>query len=404
VKARKTIKAKIIELRKGKEELLKREYENWQRYLRGDRSAQLYSATKQQAERLLKRLGNRFNPNKEYPLILRRDVYRADTKLTPYWLKIPVYGVRGGINVPIKTHEPITDEMVCREAKIIRRGDEWFVYITVEKEVEEREPKFVLAIDLGIRWTAVTVSSNNPKPKFYGRELRRAKGHFFWLRRTLQLKKTYKAVKKIGNKERRVTNDILHKISRAIVDEALRNNSMIVLGNLKGIRRNKRGRAFNRKLNNGFPYYRLAQFIEYKARWLGIKVIKISESYTSRTCHRCGHRGLRVGGLFRCPSCGYTCNADYNGAMNILKRACGYIPQAGAALTQPGTRYDEVVGPKNRESPGFSRGECQNRMFEHRRAGDYGELVEFEEEDVRKWLKTAEEFLNAIEKLMKESK
>ncbi|MBO3833426.1 MAG: hypothetical protein FGF51_08635, partial [Candidatus Brockarchaeota archaeon] len=78
-------------------------------------------------------LGARFNPNKEYPLILRRDVYRADAKLTPYWLKIPVYGVRGGINVPIKTHESITEDMVCREAKIIRKGDEWLVYLTVEK-------------------------------------------------------------------------------------------------------------------------------------------------------------------------------------------------------------------------------------------------------------------------------
>jgi ribosomal protein L36 len=28
--------------------------------------------------------------------------------------------------------------MVCREAKIIRRKGEWFVYITVEKEVQER--------------------------------------------------------------------------------------------------------------------------------------------------------------------------------------------------------------------------------------------------------------------------
>ncbi|MGB9727360.1 MAG: hypothetical protein ACPLZF_03030 [Nitrososphaeria archaeon] len=75
---------------------------NWQRYLRGDRTAQLYSATRQQADRLLRRLGDRFNPNKEYPLILRRDVYRAETKLTSYWLKISVYGLRGGINVPSK--------------------------------------------------------------------------------------------------------------------------------------------------------------------------------------------------------------------------------------------------------------------------------------------------------------
>lgn len=110
--------------------------------------------------------------------ILRRDVYRPGAKLTPYRLKIPVYGVRGRINVPIRTHEPTTEDMVCREAKIIRKDDEWFVYITVEKEVEERNHKSVLSIDLGIRWIATAVNSNNPKLKFYGRELRRVKGPF----------------------------------------------------------------------------------------------------------------------------------------------------------------------------------------------------------------------------------
>ncbi|HIE22719.1 MAG TPA: hypothetical protein EYP68_00615 [Candidatus Korarchaeota archaeon] len=37
-----------------------------------------------------------------------------------------------------------------------------------------------------------------------------------------------------------------------IVNEALENDSVIVLGDLKGIRSNSKGRRFNRKLNNGF--------------------------------------------------------------------------------------------------------------------------------------------------------
>jgi putative transposase len=298
--------------------------------LQGDKTVSLYSATKQQADRLIKKLKGKIKPNKEYPLILRRDVYRANTKLTPYWLKIPIYGVKGGINVPIKTHEAITEDMVCKEAKIIRKDNEWFVYIVVEKEVNEMNPKSILAIDMGIRWIAVTVNSNDPKPKFYGKKLRQVKGHYFYLKRSLALKKAYKTIKKIGNKERRVVNDILHKISRAIVNEALNNDSMIVLGNLKGIRKNGKGRKFNRKLNIGFPFYKFSKFIEYKAKWLGIKVIKISEKYTSKICHRCGSIGLRVRSLFKCLNCNYQCNADYNGAMNILKRAMGYMPIAGA--------------------------------------------------------------------------
>jgi len=104
---------------------------------------------------------------------------------------------------------------------------------------------------------------------------------------------------------------------------------MIAPENLKGMWKN--GKAFDRKLDNGFPYYRLSQFIEYKTGWLRIKVIKISGRNTSKICHKCGYKGLRVGSLFKCLKCGYSCNADYNGAMNILKRGIGYMSMLGLA-------------------------------------------------------------------------
>ncbi|MEM3390356.1 MAG: transposase [Thermoproteota archaeon] len=334
--AKKTVKAKILELRKEEEELLRREYESFQRYLRGEKTVPLYAATKQQADRLLKKLNGRLK-EREYPLMLRNDTYKVDVGQSPYLLKIPVYGIWGGIRVPIKTHEPITGNVACKEAKVIRRNGEWFVHICVEKKVEERIPRNILAIDMGIRWIATTVNSSNPVPKFYGRELRKVRGHYFHLRRSLALKKAYGAIKKIGDKERRVVNDILHKISREIVNEALETDAMIAIGNLKGIREGDRGRRFDRKLN-GFPYYRLSKFIEYKARWLGIKVVRVSERNTSKLCHRCGNEGIRNGSLFKCPYCNYSCNADYNGAMNIMKRAMRYMRMVGAGLAQPITR------------------------------------------------------------------
>ena len=56
---------------------------------------------------------------------------------------------------------------------------------------------------------------------------------------------------------------------------------------------------------------KFSKFIEYKAKWLGIKVIKISEKFTSKTCHKCESIGLRVGSLFKCFNCNYQCNEDY---------------------------------------------------------------------------------------------
>ena len=371
---RKVIKAKILdETNKEKLAILEREYANFQKALRGE-NANLYSATKQQAGRLLRKIKkqNGGKPKqKEYPLILRNDVYDfriTDNKLSKYWIKIPVYGVRGGIKLPIKLHCEIDTCWKFREARVLRRENGWFVHITVEKEVEiKKEYGNVIAIDLGMRRIATVVSSADIRPKFYGKELRRIRGHYFHLRRKLGKLKKFKAIKKIGGKERRVVDDLMHKISREIIDRAKEENSAIVLGDLKGIRKQNKGKKFNRKLNS-FPYYRLSKFIEYKAIWEGIAVIKINETNTSKLCSRCGSQGLRHNGKFVCPTCKVELNADYNGAMNILKRALGYISRVGAGLTQPRTPMKPAPGQValngaggKGESPGLSRGECQIR-------------------------------------------
>jgi len=255
-----------------------------------------------------------------------------------------------------------------REAKVVRKKNGWFMHITVEEEVEvKKEYENFIAIDLGIRRAATVVSTVKPKPKFYGRELRRVRGHYFYLRKKLSRLKKFKAIKKIEKKERRFVDDLLHKISREIVNRAKKENAVIVLGDLKGIRKQKKGRRFNRKLNT-FPYYRLSKFIEYKASWEGIAVVKINEANTSRLCSRCGSQGLRHSGKFVCSKCGVELNADYNGSLNILKRALGYTSRAGAGLTLPETPCDvpeqmrdvpDAPGLRRENLPAFSRGECQ---------------------------------------------
>ena len=123
---RKVIKAKIMdETNSGKLKMLEREYANFQKVLRGEDS-ELYSATKQQAERLLRKIkkqnGGRLK-QKEYPLILRNDIWDVNVtnnKLSKYWIKIPVYGVRGGIHLPIKPHCEIDISWKFKEAKVFR--------------------------------------------------------------------------------------------------------------------------------------------------------------------------------------------------------------------------------------------------------------------------------------------
>src|SRR6201997_2429671 len=81
---------------------------------------------------------------------------------------------------------------------------------------------------------------------FYGKDLNHVRGWYFWLRRQLGLKKTIDAIKKIGDHEKRIANDIIHKITREIVNRAVETDSLIVLGKLTGLRnqemKRRRGR------------------------------------------------------------------------------------------------------------------------------------------------------------------
>jgi len=45
-------------------------------------------------------------------------------------------------------------------------------------------------------------------------------------------------------------------------------------------------------------------------------------------------------------------------------------------------------------------GKFYNRMFEFRQKSDYEEFSEFERNDVERWLKQAEEFIEEIEKII----
>jgi putative transposase len=339
MQVRKVVKAKVVGLTRIKRQILDHEYEGLQRFLQGDPSVELYSANKQQARRFYRHVKS----EREYPLSIRKDLIRVecrDTKVACYWVRIPVKLRRGGVWVAVKPHCEIAADLEICESRLLRRSGEYFLHLTVKREVEIKTSySSVLAVDMGIRHVACSVDTRSGETYFHGRELRRVRGHYFHLRRKLGRKKLLNVVKRIGDKESRITNDQLHKIAKAIVDEAERLNAIIAIGNPKGIRRNGKGRRFNRKLNS-WPFWKLRQYIEYKANWRGIAVIEVNEAYTSQRCWRCGAIGVRSGrhhGLFECPRCGLKENADRNGAFNIGRRALGQVSKVGAVVSQPRT-------------------------------------------------------------------
>lgn len=359
MKTQKIIKCKIANLTNIKNSQIQAEYSNLQELLQFEskgldflplyQGIELHSANKQQALRFYKRT----SIDKEYAISIRNDLlkisFKPNNKISKYWCKIPNKQNRK-LWIAIKPHKKDIDfsQYKLGESKLFRRKDrkgnfEWWIYITVIREVEiKKSYSNILGIDLGSKIIATVCGSfDNQRPIFYGREVRGIRRHYQYLRTELGKKKLLKKIKQLSDKEQRTVNDVLHKISKCIVEKAEQTDSYIVLGNLKGIKNSAKtkGRNFRRIVSN-MPYLKLTQFIEYKAREKGIEVKRVSEKGTSRTCSRCGYEdklNRKSQGLFKCKSCGYEINADVNGVRNIIKFSDDYMLPERALVTMPQT-------------------------------------------------------------------
>jgi len=119
-----TVQAGVVGLTRRKKAVLDSEYSNLQRFLKGDKTVPLYSANRQQALRHYKKV-----KRKEYLLSLRNDLTNLRRAKAFWFLKIPVYGVRGGIRVPVKPHREFPDGKLC-ESKIVRRKGRYIAMLT----------------------------------------------------------------------------------------------------------------------------------------------------------------------------------------------------------------------------------------------------------------------------------
>jgi len=119
-------------------------------------------------------------------------------------------------------------------------------------------------------------------------------------------------------------NDAFHQTSRFIINHCIKNNvTTIVIGyNSLWKQHCKLGKRMNQSFVQ-IPFYKLVHMLEYKAKLMGIAVIRVPEAYTSQQCSNCGiidKRNRRSRGLYLCRSCGLRLNADHNAAINIRNR------------------------------------------------------------------------------------
>ena len=238
-------------------------------------------------------------------------------------------GVRGQyLWLPLCVNEKTQDKLqyVNGDAKLFQRNGDWHVMlprkIPTTPTVRDGEPTFI-GVDTGVVRLA-TVATPDKIHFFDGKEVRHKRAHFADLRRRYGRAKRVDKIREQKGKERRWMSDINHKLSKSIVEIASQyDNPVIVLERLDGIRdRVRASKRFNRMMSS-WAFRQLNDFIQYKADRLGIEVLYVDPRNTSKACNKCGHatRSNRPSqSQFRCVSCGYTCNADANAAINIAAK------------------------------------------------------------------------------------
>ncbi len=114
-------------------------------------------------------------------------------------------------------------------------------------------------------------------------------------------------------------------------------------------------------------WHEMRRQLEYKQLWCGGQILAIHPAYTSQRCACCGHTAKEnrlSQSRFESLECGYTENADINGARNIFAArhtvlVCGGMVQSGRPLKQEPSGANQARSERCRNPRPLGRGGCQ---------------------------------------------
>ena len=235
---------------------------------------------------------------------------------------VSIWTLAGRLAVPFAAGEASLKLLALRKGEsdlVFRDGNFYLLATCVEDEPEAHFSGKVLGVDRGIANIATTSNGAN----YTGKHVNRVRHRNDALRAKLQAKNTKstkRLLKKRRRKESRFSTDTNHKISYRIVREAQRTGSAIALENLSGICDRTRVRKPQRRRHHSWSYDQLGQFIEYKAKRLGVPVVYVNPAHTSQHCPACGHvsrKNRPTRDLFSCQICGLAGPSDMVASVNI---------------------------------------------------------------------------------------
>ena len=206
-------------------------------------------------------------------------------------------------------------------ATISRTADQWFISLTVEQEAFELETPIgeSVGIDLGLTHFA-TLSDGTviESPRPLERNLRRLRSLNKALARSQRNSKRRAKLKiRLARQHARIAsirNTFLHQTTAKLIKEhpalGLEDLAVANLGKNKHLARhiNDQGWGeFRRQAN-------------YKTTWSNVTLLVADRFYpSSQLCAQCGNRQEMplAQRIYRCPTCGWTADRDYNAACNL---------------------------------------------------------------------------------------
>lgn len=216
---------------------------------------------------------------------------------------------------------------------LVYKKGKFYLHISCKKEIEEVKLdnlKNIVGADFGMNFLVTAIDNHQEMFFAKGRYIKNKKAQYVRTRKKLQTKGTKSAKRclaKISGRENRFQTDVNHCVSKALVNFAGK-DSLIALEDLTGINLNTWVQKKDRYYRSSWAFAQLRQFIEYKAKLKGSKVVDVDPAYTSQKCPKCGHterdnRNKKTH-IFICKCCGYTSNDDRVAAMNIRQSGIEY--------------------------------------------------------------------------------
>ncbi|MBN2581224.1 MAG: transposase [Pirellulales bacterium] len=233
-----------------------------------------------------------------------------------------------------------------------QEGRRWYLHVTYKfpASLLRLNPQVIVGIDLGFSCPLYAAINNGLARlgwrhyESLGKRIRNLQNQVFARRRSMQSggnasltmdtargghgrKRILRPIEKLAGRVNNAYSTLNHQLSRSVIEFAKNHGAGVIqMENLEGLKEQLTGTF----LGSRWRYHELQQFIEYKAKEVGIEVRKINPQYTSRRCSECGYINIKFDRAFRdanrkdgktakfiCPKCKWEGDPDYNAARNL---------------------------------------------------------------------------------------